>query len=350
MKRIIAFLLTVMLLCSMLAACGAEEKPEGTTQPQSAQDDGVTRVLLVGHSLGNDSLWLVPAVAQLQGIDNMVFGMLYHSGCRLYQHVQFAKTDAKEYDYRQYDLSKDTTWQIADSNGGYYNGGANDDTSYIDIAVSLKFALQQQDWDIVVLQGGVFEQAGNTSDCVLDTGNIQILMDYVNENDIDKTTKPEFAWHQTWGTPMDLSLTKETSRSHLKSAFTDSHDLFEGICSTLRDRISKEYTFAHIIPSGTAFWNARSSYKDDLGMYRDYGHATDFGRLVAAYTWLCTLTGQDITEMKIDTIAGHQLKKYDAKGMTLNETEKAILIEAVSNALEKPYEMTQSAYTEAPAQ
>ena len=202
----------------------------------------------------------------------------------------------------------------------------------------------------MVLQGGVFEQAGDSSDGKLDVGHIQLIMNYVLDNDIDKTTVPKFAWNQTWGIPMDLELTKETYRNHLLSTWNDSQHLFESICATLQNKIAAEYDFEYIFPTGTAFWNARSSYLGDKGMYRDYAHATDFGRVVAAYTWLCVLTEKTMEDMKIETIPGYQLKKYLPSGLTLTEAEKGILIEAVNNALKKPYELTPSTYTETPPQ
>lgn len=146
----------------------------------------------------------------------------------------------------------------------------------------------------------------------------------------------------------NLELNRDTFRSHLVQAFTDSHDMFEHICSTLKDKIAVEYDFAYIMPTGTAFWNAHSSYMGD-SLYRDYIHGTDYARVVAAYTWLCTLTGADMSKMKIPTISAHELKELHQGDLTLTGVERDILVEAVSNALKPPYEMTQSAYTEKPA-
>lgn len=352
MKRMIALLLAVVMCCGMLAACANGGAGENTTKAPTP-DDGVLRVLIIGHSLGNDSVWLLPEIAKNEGYTDLVVGMLYYSGCRLGQHIQFAVADAPNYEYRQFDLSKDTTWQIADANGAFWAGGHGADLSGKDIGQTMKFAIQAQDWDVVVLQAGVFEAAGNTSDCVLDTANIQTIMDYVLKNDVDKTTVPEFGWNMTWTCPSDLDLNKDTYRSHLLSAFANSQEMYESIASTLKDRIAAEYDFAYIMPTGTAFQNAHSSYMGDT-LYRDYIHATDYARMIAAYTWLCTLTGADMSQMKILPIRSYHLKDTNMRNaninLTLTEVEKNILIESVSNALKNPYAMTQSVYTEKPAQ
>ena len=59
---------------------------------------------------------------------------------------------------------------------------------------------------------------------------------------------------------------------------------------------------------------------------------------------------EQLEDIKLTTIPKNFLKTYTGAGdMTLTETEKAILIESVNNALKQPLQLTQSQYTHAPA-
>ena len=111
-------------------------------------------------------------------------------------------------------------------------------------------------------------------------------------------------------------------------------------------------TFTGLIPSGTAIENALSSYLEEKDLHRDYAHASDFGRVIASYTWFCVLTGvEELKEIKLDAIPKNFFKSIQAsEDRVLTEAEKALILESVNNALKNPLQMTQSQYTEAPAQ
>lgn len=352
MKKVIALFLALVLCLGMFAGCANNEQTPTTTE-EPTPDDGVLRVLLLGHSLGNDSIWILPEIAKKEGFKDMVFGMLYYSGCRLDQHINFLSTDAAEYQYRQFDLNKDGDWQIADPQGAFYHGGIGADLTRIEDHVSMKFAIEMQDWDVVVLQAGVMEAAGKTSDGELTTDEMQTIMDYVNKCDIDKTTKTKFAYNMIWSFPSDDALLSDYYNGLLHSNFANTREMFEAIYTATKDIVEPYCDWAYIFPSGTAMENAHSSYLGN-GVYRDTAHASDIGRIVTAYTWLCTLTGKDISEMKFAPIAGRALREAPYSGSTLarelTELEKNVVIEAVGNAIKTPYALTPSAYTEAPAQ
>ena len=212
MKRFVCFLLAAILCCGVLAGCQNDTPAETTTS--AVQDDGVTRILMIGHSLGNDSTFLLPQVAKNEGVNNLVVGILYHSGCRLSQHVNFLTSNAREYAYLQFDNSKDKQWNVADANGGFvhYTPGDGLDSRIKDgsIGQTMQFAIMQQDWDIVMLQAGAFEATGKpTTDSILKTENIQTIMSYVRSNDINTQTMPVFGWNMIWTLPSDPDLVKD---------------------------------------------------------------------------------------------------------------------------------------------
>ena len=128
---------------------------------------------------------------------------------------------------------------------------------------------------------------------------------------------------------------------------------YKAITDCVEKNIVTDDSFIYLIPSGTAIENALSSYLVEKDLHRDYAHATDFGRVIASYTWYCTLTGVDhLDEIKVDAIPKEFLKSTSDKTQdrVITEAEKAIILESVNNALKNPLKITQSQYTQKPAQ
>ena len=90
MKKFIAVVLAAVLAMSVFSACGGNTAAEDTqpTEPEQpkVEDDGIMKILLIGHSLGNDSSYMFPDVYRNEGNENLIMGVLYHSGCRMVQH------------------------------------------------------------------------------------------------------------------------------------------------------------------------------------------------------------------------------------------------------------------------
>ena len=96
-----------------------------------------------------------------------------------------------------------------------------------------------------------------------------------------------------------------------------------------------------LIPSGTAIQNARTSYLGDNlnrdGTHLDYA----IGRYIAALTFFAAVTDTDISAIEWSPVNVDDAADVDAAA-------RAVAIESVINALKKPYEVTQSKYTELP--
>ena len=362
MKRLVCFLLATILCAGIWGGCQTGNAPEttlGTTTEPTVQDDGVTRILMIGHSLGIDSTFLLPQVAINEGVDNLVVGVLYHSGCRLSQHVSFLQKNERQSAYFEFDTTKDTQWSRADCNGNFtpYKPGMSTDKLIEDgsIGQTMEFAIVRQDWDIVMLQAGVFEATGKaTADSTLKTENIQIVMDYVLEKDSIPQTTPVFGWNMIWTLPSDPALVKENYENRIKTDFAGDHfSIYELGAKTLKEVIEPFHPFAYMMPASTAMENAKSSYMEDKDVYRDYAHATDFARMMVAYLWLCKLTDKGIDEMKIEgaipsAMLTDEIMRLANIDLVLTEAQKQVLVESVANALKTPYEVTQSQYTTAP--
>lgn len=354
MKKLIALLLAALLCMSLLVACGGEKESTEDTQPTEEavqKDDGILKILMIGHSLGNDSTFMVPEVFKAEGKTPMVMGVIYHSGCRLGSHVEYLTQNAPQYAYYEFDTEKDVEWRRADSGGGYHiyvPGSPND--SFIEdgsIAQTMQFGITRQDWDIVVLQAGVFEAANvkDTSVAVNLAQDLNTVRQYVLDNDIDKDTTPKFAWNMTWSCPSD-DMMNDSYNKNLYLNFTDRIAMYEAISKTLQEIVMPAYDFDYIMPSGTAIENALSGKYEPKDIYRDTIHVNDYGRLIVAYTWYCTLTGTDISECNVGTMTAKMLLDNWARNsgtdLVLTDEQKAVLIEAVGNAMKTPYAITPS--------
>ena len=132
-----------------------------------------------------------------------------------------------------------------------------------------------------------------------------------------------------------------------KDEFEEKRSVFIGHAA----HVETEEEALELIHSGTAIANALSSYMTEFDLHRDYTHGTDYTRLMAAYVWYCRLLGiEQLEDIKQDTIPVKWFRSNTGlKDVVLTETEKNILIESVNNSLKKPFEITQSQYTEAPA-
>lgn len=348
MKKFIALFLVLAICGSLLAACGGEEK-----KPEKAvKDDGILKILMIGHSLGNDSTFLLPEVFKNENAGPLVVGVIYHSGCRLAQHLDYIDQKAAQYAYYEYDTSKDEEWFRATSSGDFqaFVPGSGTDVYIEDgsIAQTMDFGLTRHDWDIIVTQAGVFEAAG-VKDSAYNVNlkeDVNKLLEYVLSKDIEPKTKPQIGWNITWTCPSDDML-NESYTSHLHNNFIDADFMYEAIVKNAQTVIAPAYEFDYIFPSGTAMQNARSSTFEPKDLYRDTIHANDYGRLIVAYTWYCMLTGADINTCKFGPVNSKVLvdnkMRNSGTAFEMTEQQKTILIESVSGALANPYAVTQSA-------
>lgn len=366
MKRLFALMLALVLCASAFAGC-KKEAPAATNQggtqtgePQKEQtpaveDDGIMKILMIGHSLGNDSTFMLPAVFQAQGMTNVVVGVIYHSGCRLGQHAEYIKQDAAQYAYYEFDLSADEEWRRADCNGGYHAfiPGTGTDVYIEDgsIAQTMKFGITRHDWDLVVMQAGVFE-AANKADMSAQSmdfkANIEAIQKHVLENDIEPGSVPKFAWNITWTCPSD-GMMNDSYKNNLYKNFANQREMYEAIIDTFQNTVKPLHDWEYVFPSGTAVENAVTSKLKAEGVYRDFIHVNDFGRLMVAYTWYCTMFDKDINELELKPVSYKLLNDAFArqykKDLELTEEQQNILKESVSNALKNPYQATDSQYT-----
>ena len=337
-KKIVYLLLAAFMAIGCFSACNSTPEPTETTKPAPTEPAGeaeVLKVLTLGHSLTVDSCHMLNLVAAAEGYEGkMVIGTLYYSGCRLSQHVQFLKSGAPEYSL--YLSSTETP----------------DAPPQITTEVTMEYAIRSDYWDVILLQGNPWEI---DKEDAFTAGFISRIQEFVNTHKLNPNAI--FAWHMPWATPGDEDLLKSypyDSNPHYTNALSyglDKAAHYDAAVNCVKKYIVPDESFSFIIASGTAIQNAWSSYLEDTDLHRDYYHVTDYGRVIAAYTWYCTLVGiEQLDEIKLDAIPKAFLKSTENKSTDriLTDAEKAIILESVNNTLKNPLEMTQSKYTEKP--
>lgn len=337
LKKVLALSLAVLMLPAALSACGGDAATETTAVPgptESPEEAKVLKILTLGHSLALDACHMLAMIAVKEGYDGLKIGTLYNGSASLKQHVIFLTEDSREYELH---VSSTET---------------PDEIPQIIENVSMRDAIKFDNWDVFIMQSGTSEAIKAE---VYTNGNIQKIQQYVNENKTNPTAR--FAWNMTWATPTDNTLRdmypypESNPYYAVYKQYNDERSLFyQDVAKNVKDHIITDDTFAFLIPSGTAFENAISSYLDQTDLHRDYAHASDFGRVVASYTWLCAIKGiEKLDEIKLDKVPVKFFKSTRSPAeWVLTDMEKAIILEAVNNAIAEPLKMTQSQYTTAP--
>lgn len=339
LKRSLAIALAMITGLQLISACGNQSAdittaPKETVETKPEESKTSLKVLTIGHSLAVDSCYMLSLIAAAEGYDELTVGTLYYSGCTLSRHVKFMSTDAREYNlYLSNSADVSVVRQTMEN-------------------VTMGEAVRYLDWDVIVLQGGPFEFAAEPNLCV---GYIQTLQKFVNENKLNPNAV--FAWHMFWpiATDPELMATHPTQPNPYAARYENLFDTDRNKCYTASAECVSKYiltddTFSFVIPSGTAMENAMSSYMTEKDLLRDYAHATDLGRLIAGYTWYCTLRGIDaLEEIKLSTIPKSYFKStVSPEDRVLTDHEKALILEVVNNALKNPLQVTQSQFTQAP--
>ena len=112
--------------------------------------------------------------------------------------------------------------------------------------------------------------------------------------------------------------------------------MYNAIVESVQSKVVPNERIVKIVPNGTAIQNARTSYIGDNLCRDEHCHLTnDLGRYIAGLTMVAALTGMDISNISYSP--------------SLSPEYKQIAIESVQNALNNPFEITNSQYkTEKP--
>ena len=277
-------------------------KPEETTPdtpvtPPEPQKKTL-KVLAIGNSFSDDGMEHLAEILVGEGYTDFILGNLYIGGCSMDGHKARIDSGAKDYSFR-----------------------TNTGSGWTTVQESIQYGLDYADWQIITIQ-----QVSGYSGIPESYGNMQYIIDYVRDR-VDPFVKIFF--HMTW------AYQSTSGHGDFAKYNKNQMQMYNAITSTVQTLVVGNWNIEGYIPSGTAIQNLRTSYLGD-NLTRDGYHLSyDIGRYTAALTWYKELTGADITDLTTVPRAYSYISQY-----------LPAIKEAVNNAIEKPFEVTPSTFTE----
>ena len=283
-------------------------------------EEKVLKIMIVGNSHSNDTFWLLQKVFADQMPDQEVMlGVMYYSGCSVSRHVKFATENKNVYRYYS---NIDGVWNTTED--------ATMDTGLCD-----------QAWDVVVFQGG----SGDAANEYNLTGR-RALEQIVKE----RVAQPyKMMWQITWPSPDDPTFYSAEYPVQPPAGWVENlqnnydHDTFKQFAVMIdkaKSYLVEDETYEKVISSGAGVMYAHAALDiPQTALWRDYTHLSDFGRLIAAYSFYAQFTGNAVSEINIDVIpSALRQKRFRAEGdLIITEEMKNVIIAAANHALEEPW-------------
>ncbi|MBO4447026.1 MAG: DUF4886 domain-containing protein [Bacteroidales bacterium] len=228
----------------------------GVALHASGQGDTL-RILSIGNSFSVDAVEQNLHEIAADAGKVYIIGNMYIGGCSLERHYGNTLSGAGAYSYRKVDAEGERS---------------------VNKNFSIPEALADENWDVVT-----FQQSSPFSGLPASYEPwLGRLIAYA------KPRVPEgvkFYFHQTWA----------YSEDSLNPAYSnygcDQNLMYESIMAASQAAVERHGI--GIIPCGTAIQNYRATwYRDNVN--RDGYHLNLAGRYIAAATWYCTLSGQDV--------------------------------------------------------
>ncbi len=269
-------------------------EPEAPAEPYFAP----RKILAIGNSFSDDAMEHLAEILVGEGYTDFILGNLYIGGCTLDGHKARIDSGAKDYSFR---INTGSGWNTVEE--------------------SIQYGLTYTDWDVVTIQ-----QASGYSGIPESYGNMQYIIDYVR-----KTVDPfvKIFWHMTWAYQGNSG--HPDFPKYAKNQMT----MYNAIINTTQTLVVGNWNIEGYLPSGTAIQNLRTSYLGDTLTRDGYHLSLDIGRYTAALVWYKQLFGADLTDLSVVP------KKYPTVAQHLNAIK-----EAVNNAIETPFAVTPSTFTE----
>ena len=265
-------------------------------------EDGVLKILTIGNSFSRDAMAYVYDIALAAGAEEVYLGDLYIGNCNIEKHLKNAKEDNASYSYFTNESDKwveHTKHKMSD-------------------------AIKSQNWDFIS-----FQQAPQTCGMVDTYKDLEELRSIVEKNCTNP--KVEFVWHMTWACA-------ESYTGSLFNNYQMSQEvMYNAIISATKWGVFTNDKISRVIPNGTIMQNIRTSYWGDT-ICRDGLHLSlPYGRILGGIGIVAATVGIDFD--KIDLSEVHSKLADD------EERFIQVALESVRNAMENPYQVTQSQFT-----
>lgn len=339
MKRLLCLLLAGLSMLTGLAGCSSvpEETSPVTTEPvnteptQPPEEASVFKVLLIGQSLGMDTVWLLETVLRAEMPDKkFVVGDVYAS-ITLGQHRKNILDNAAPYKYYKF---SDGTYTLMEG-------------------ISIDMALRDEWWDVIIFNDSTY---ATTQASEFEDGDHAFMIEYIRDNALPGY---RLAYNATGANPTSAILWTGPDR---RKAETNVHERFgrefggsrnlyyDRICSNIKTYIETNKEFDLVLHGGTALQYASETYgvpeadvERKYDLYRDYVHLSDFGRLLVAYQLYAQMFGlEKIEDVKVNLIrqdmrATEREKKFG--DLEITQKHKDAIIASVNFALAHPNEV-----------
>ena len=260
------------------------------------------KVLALGNSFSQDAMQYLWNICKDGGVETVVLANLYIGGASLAKHWDNISGSKGAYTYYK---NTSGSWE------------KNEETS-------VDTALLDEDWDVITVQQSS-GYSGNADSYFC----LSRILNYFEENKTNPNAK--ILWHLTWAYQGD------SAHSDFYYYDNDQTTMYNCILEALEQEVKPKEAIEGVIPAGTAIQNLRSSYIGDAVTRDGYHMSYDYGRYTVALTWYAYLTGGELTA--VDWIPS---------GYPQITTAMSVIWESVTNALEHPYGVTPSQYTETP--
>lgn len=255
------------------------------------------KLLSISNSYGKNALWELYDICKAEGVKEIDIAVMYIAGCSLDKHWENIQKNNAEY-------------EVFRNNNGSWTSTKN---------CTIDSLLAEGDWDVITTQNSS-GLSGKTDGY----NNLNNVADYIKS----KCPNSKLVWHQIWGY-------QEGSQWLTPNNYNgDEKLMYQSIVDCTNNIVIPSGKFDSVVPVGTAVMNARTSSLKNRVHLDDGSHLSEeFGYYVAAFTWYCHLTGQDVYDTN-----------FAVNGM-YSSSELNVVVESVKNALSKPYEITQSYYS-----
>ena len=275
-----------------------DEEDDGNAPESDWMEDKALRILTIGNSFSDDTMQYIYQIAKSAGVNKISLGNLYIGGCSLNTHAANAKADKGAYEYRTNIIG---TWSTANN-------------------FKMSDAIKSQKWDFISLQ-----QSSGVSGIASSYAELEYLIGYV------KALCPDakLVWNMTWAYQQD------STHSSFPNYNSNQTTMYNAILDAVDKVIRKNDDISIISPTGTAIQNARTSYVGDKITRDGYHLSYDFGRYIAGLTFFSQLTGISAENVT-----------FAPDGV--DDSLQKVAIEAASNAVKAPAEVTVSQYKTEP--
>lgn len=295
------------------------------------------KILSIGHSFSKDVMTTNLYNMFIEGgYTDVTIGYLYMAGCSMPKHLYNIQNNLAQYEYAK---NTDGRWV----------------TKYNTSALT---ALKEEEWDFVTVQSSPDYIGGQEissfslginndgtkitlSDPQTEYEAMDQITDWIKANATNSDVKIDY--HMIWSFSQGCDL---WSGMYHKDPNTNKYSqmvMWQNIVNITQQKVQNHEDINRVIPSATAIQNVRSSFMGDTFNMPDATqggsdgyHLNDYGDYVAALTWYCHYSGDNAQIM-----AGYL---GDGVVLSLTAEEFQAIAEAVNNATDIPYAVTESTH------